>query len=766
MSDTDATDDTGSIDVREHYDRISPVVEALAETDGAVTLANNDRRGWYIKRNCRNSEALEEGFDREGRPATLLADWDTIKTRIDRVLYAITSYKDPHALMDWEPCTWDAADESTHWRTGSPMPEYADIRAGALWGDIDLVDELKPKRGDLNADTQALVEETLAAYAEEFATLYGSEDAVFALDSVGGAYVMGSPSATIPIADHFSNDVDARERVMEAVMYKQSKEWLEAAQERVEDRVDGAADVIDPDWCNNRNRAYKAPLSLHADHDGVVTPMDPFDPTYEMTPVGAVDEGIVDDAVAWADELTSLECQEISANLVAALWPEYIDDHADWRIALEEWVEDERREESRPKHDHDPTEASTSTDHRITPFLDDVKSAIDGLDAFAVGEKTIVSSWTKDVSGARDNSGSNKKAFLPTWGPSLGGGTGNANYIHEKGVWVDTSANDHGTVVEMALIGQENWTRGKIADGEDWARGVAHLRDLGFDIPVWTPDATVAEDGQMPYWSLKQAAFALGVCTEDDLDYDEDAGYKRFDAETYNAALEAVEEAGLDHGRAKVQKGGGSGSGSGSSKGSALFDLSPREALEATHPDVEPPSKLQLTPPDHPGGTVRVDETDAGGIRLYDPSVDGGYEYIALSWLAVNSGTRSALSPSGQFDDRELWAAWKLAKHEHLLPFDDPIPLRARLHIAREHDLAPEELIEAAYDDPKSLPAAVYNRILAVVEDEYGLNPGLDDLETDEKDEQRAEFLARGDDDDLDKADEVKRMLATLDEVG
>lgn len=760
MTDTDT-----DIDIKEHYDRIDPVVEALAELDGAVTLGNDDFVGWYIKRNCRSDTALRDGYDREARPATLSHDWDTIKDRIDRVLYAITSYKPPGALIDWEPYTWDSEAEDTDWQTEKPMPEYADMAAVALWGDVDLNDRLKPMRGELDETSQEIIERTLASYAEAFAILYGSRDAVFALDSVGGAYVMGAPAATAPIAEHFADDRDARERVM-AALVDRSNDWLEGAQTFVEAGIHGARHLIDPDWVNNKNRAYKAPLSLHKDHDAVVTPYDPFDPSYEMTPVSAVDDDLIAEATEWANAITDDSYRALAENIVAALWPRYVREHDDWRAALEAWVQDERRKESRPDPgDHDASTTSTSSDHRVTPSIDDVYAAIDNLDVEAVAEKTIVKSWTENASGKTDNSGSGKKAFIPIWGSM--GDSGTANYIHEKGVWNDTGANDYGTVVEMALISEENWPRGKIADGEDWARGIAHLRDLGFDIPVWTPDASVSGFEEMPYWALKQAAFALGVCTEDDLIDDEDAGYKRFDADTYNAALEAVTDAGLEHGRDKVGRDSGSAdSSAGWSKGSALFSIEIEEALAATHPEAEPGDEIDVLPEEDAVGTVEVREEN-GSIELYDSSINGGYWYIPLSWFAVLSGERSAAHPSGRFSDRELWGAWREAKERGALPFDDPVPLRARLHVAREHDLAPNRFIDAAEDDPKALPAAVYNNILEVIEEEYGLNPGLDDLEVDRKAEQRAEFLAGGGEDggDADKDREIKRMLATLDEV-
>lgn len=109
----------------------------------------------------------------------------------------------------------------------------------------------------------------------------------------------------------------------------------------------------------------------------------------------------------------------------------------------------------------------------------------------------------------------------------------------------------------MALIATENWPRGKIASGQDWARGVEYLRELGFPIPLWTPDATSVdpqgnEYEQMPYWSVRKAAVALDVLPDDaSIEKEGQYGsYLGFPGRTmYNRALQAIEDARLDHGR-------------------------------------------------------------------------------------------------------------------------------------------------------------------------------------------------------------------------
>jgi len=592
--------------VREHYEEIVPVVEELADVDGHLTIGLNDYSGWYVRRDHDDFDVLEEGYEQEARCATLAQDYDTVRGRIERALYAVTTYKARDAFMDWEPCTIE--DGQTEWMNDSPTPGYGDLRAVMAWGDIDLADELKPQRGDLDEDTREVIEETLAAYVEEYARLYGDRDAVFALDSVGGSYVMGAPAATLPIAEVFEDDHDARERVMEAFVDR-SNDWLKDAQERVEERVDGAAEVIDPDWVNNCNRQFKAPLSLHTDHDAVVVPLDTEAPTYELVPFDDVDGDLVEDTASWAADLTSIEYRERAETLVKRLWPDEYEEHDSWEAALEAWVEEEREREERQEEARQRARERRRQRKEqmgrgvegapVTPFKQDVFDALDELDVEDVADRTIVHQWTDRASGMRDNSGDGKRAFVPIWGPNAE--SGNANFIdREKGIWVDTGDDYSGGPVKMALIAEENWDRGRTPRGEDFGRGLDYLREMGFEIPIHTPDSnSLTTDGeeyeQMPYWAVRKAAVALGVLPEEGFirAQSERGGYLRFPGkETYNHALAAIEDAGLDHGREYM-----------SDDGSRPSDLEDA-AGDDTPPAPTPP------PQDDPEAPVRDDGED------------------------------------------------------------------------------------------------------------------------------------------------------------
>jgi hypothetical protein len=568
----DDTDDGYHVSIPEekiadHYERVRGVYERLATVDEYPTMGLDDLAGWYITKDELDVDALEGGYDKRRRPASFAKDLDTVLGRVDRSIYGLTTYKSPSAFRRWRSAR--LANGGYEYRDGeSPTPLPEDLRAVSVWGDIDLTDELKGERGDLDDDTRATAEAALEAYAEEFATLVGGLDAVYGLDSVGGAYLFTAPETTLPIAEYVREEYgDDWVGAVLRELIDRSNEWLKDAQERVEERVDGAAEVIDPDWANNHNRKYKAPLSIHKDHDAVVTPIDVDDVEYSITPREDVTDDLVDQGERWAEEFTAREHTDRVATLVEHLF-DGADDPDGWRDRVDAFVEDEREAERRreklQRHREKTADRDLDlTEYEITPDIGDVEDAIDTLDIESVADETIVDKWTEKERDLTDRSGSEKKAIVPTWAGSYN--SGNATYVDlEKGIFNDTDSGDHGTAVEMALIDREGWPVGKIADGDDWARGVQYLRELGYEIPVWTPDARANPDGdEMPYWALRAAAIALGVVDEDDLvDRDSETGevvedvdahdgdtYRAFPPGAYAEAIDAVEDAGLDTGR-------------------------------------------------------------------------------------------------------------------------------------------------------------------------------------------------------------------------
>lgn len=111
-------------------------------------------------------------------------------------------------------------------------------------------------------------------------------------------------------------------------------------------------------------------------------------------------------------------------------------------------------------------------------------------------------------------------------------------------------------------------------------------------------------------------------------------------------------------------------------------------------------------------------------IRARDFKTD--FSYNALTWMACASGVRNTSAPEGALSNEEIWNVWKYAKtHDHIdIPTNDPIPLRAIWHLAKAHDLVPEEFVPDSFDDSVRLPPSVYNRVLETVVREHGINHG------------------------------------------
>lgn len=482
--------DPDAVDVQEHYEsHAARVLPELGKIGCAETLGVTDKAGWYIFEE--SSNVVDGAFTHEGRPRGLTTDFEYILSDVDRALYAVTSYNAPSAIKQMRRCRF--GDGGVEWEgLDSPTPNWSDKQAVAAFGDVDLVDELKPRRGDLSETQQHQIEQTLSRYVSAFAELYGGdESAVYALDSVGGAYVFGAPAATLPIAEHYDNDETARSRVMSEFV-ERSNAFLRDKQQEIEADLEFAEAVIDPDWCNNVNRQYKAPLSLHADHDAVVTPTH-TDPEggvdYSVTWVEDVDAETVRAAREWVKGFTSTEHHDKVSDVVETLWPAYYD--GDWRDALDRWLADEREAGSQSGSGAAGGDEYGGVADRATTSFDVVREALDALDIESVADTYVGSEWTDQASGYRDNSGAGKRAFIPTWGDSVNSGT--ANYVNTKvGSWVDSADYDHGTVVELALIGREDWERGDIAEGGDWVRGVRYLAEDFDEVPELVEDPVTA----------------------------------------------------------------------------------------------------------------------------------------------------------------------------------------------------------------------------------------------------------------------------------
>ena len=556
-------------DVREYHQRVMDTVAPLGTLDGNPTLLINDKRGWYVTRENTDPSEDEVGeYAKERRPRHFNLDYrDVVGQRLERTLYALTSYKDPEAFNRWEPARFNSDTSEYEYLNRKPTPTIEDTVAVSAWGDIDLADELKLQRDNLDDDTYAVAEATLEAYIDAFADLYGGRDAVYALDSVGGAYVFGAPEATLPISQHYEDDEDARGRVLSAFIDR-TNEYLQNAEADINDRVEGARETVHPDWANNVNRQYKMPMTLHGDLDAVVTPLDVGDVRYrEPVAVEDVDDGLLTSAREWCEALTDIEHTDRVGTLIETLWPDEYAEHGDWKAALDAWVEAEREQEERERQRRQAAaerrekrleELGNGFDAQaITPFLQDVYDAIEAIDTAEVVEDYASDGWDTGT----DATG--KTEFDPSWRESSSGSSCYVN--HDDNRFGDPSANAGGYAPKAMALG-----KGIIRDagdeltGEKWAEAVDALRDAGYEIPIWTPEkGSKRHDGdefeKMPFWAVREAAVALDTFPEDGFvqqTNEDGTTYPGFPGPgAYNNALAAIEEAGLDHGREYADEG-------------------------------------------------------------------------------------------------------------------------------------------------------------------------------------------------------------------
>lgn len=561
-----------------HYRDCRRVYDELATVDDHATTGFLGNHNWY----------LYDGDHRRGK--TFESDFGVIlddASPSDRSMYVVTSWKDSDAVYK------GATRRYGEFKSGEGLADYDDIRACPVWIDCDL--KQKRRRGSFTDEELAEIEADIESVIEIVAEMYAlpPED-IAAFDSGGGFYPWGPAAATLPIVEAFSDESDellTNDTDHETVIGLVFDELTDRIGEYLDGRIE--SDWIDADAGTNKNRQSKAPLSIHGDHEIVVTPVrDIYDEVdYSPTLVSDVDHDVLTRTVVESRKITAVDEKTRAAvgPLVETLWPEY---SGEWDDRLATWLLDERERELEAIHqkalegkrrrdreqnrsNNDPGSQTPGVTSGMSPSIRDVYSALDDLATERVAEKTIVDEWTDKAPGLDDNSSSDARAFVPTWGGSDCSGT--ANIVTNRG-WNDTGGGGYGGPVVMALIDLGSMSPGtaspKRAKGQTWARGVDHLRGLGFDVPRWVPGKGSAySDGtydQTPEWAIRDVAYANGHDPADDVcrdvttgrviaeskdraeQYTEDTGLdtqRSVRACVFNVVLELLEEAGIDHGR-------------------------------------------------------------------------------------------------------------------------------------------------------------------------------------------------------------------------
>jgi len=669
---------TGSVDaVQQHYQQVRPVFEEFADLDGAPTTGFFGNFGWY--RSTYQSD--DDGNAVVHRRAyTFEEDYGVLVDAIEydasdsswRSAYNIASWKDSDAVYRGA-----TKRDSSELGQGVGLAGYDSMRGFPLWVDLDLEDNedgeegpnYKRRRGDLSDDVRGIVERAYQAYAEEFADLCGIEsDDVAVFDSGGGGYLYTPAAVTLPIADHYADDEgphgSARALIFEelrerfyaygtgAPVNKSASDYgFTGIQNRVNERVDGAADVLNPDWMQNRNRQSKAPLAIHGDHDVVVTPARPVDGSnivYEPTLVSDVDEQLIGHTIREVKKILTIPDDDVledwADSFVETLFHDY--DTGDWRETLDEWLADVRAQKRKEVHqraieqrrqrerlqsrvgDTTSEDAKTTgqllTEIDVTPVRQDVFDVLDGAtvqgaefttrkdvrdwwadddDELIVDVRDVIQEYATDEWLTADRG--HEVTFRPCWRSSNSGEScavprvsvnPDTGEVSAGNGFVDNKCNGSGDPAKAYALGTGIIEPSQDAaahslNGKQWADAIEGLRDDGYPIPIFIPEAGSKDaDGETyektPLWGLRKAAVALDVCDKDDfVEHETDDGetYLGFDGATYDAVLRAVDAAGIDHGREPI----------GTDTRSAYYDADLDEFVDDGDPWTDPDTMLR-----------------------------------------------------------------------------------------------------------------------------------------------------------------------------
>lgn len=451
-------------DFSDHYSRLEPLYAELGETGGYYCAGNHDFVGWYNERAGR------------GRAYCLAKEYPAIRDELDRVMYATATYSSKQWFLDaWTGYEWvddETGNRNREWHGNTPTPGYSDIRSYSPFADIDLADAVKQNRpaGDI---PQEQIESALEQYISAFADLAGDMEHVYALDSVGGAYLFVAPTATTPLAD--ATEAESRELLFEDMMDRLN-DWLHGVNEDVIAEHPDLAGVFEADCLNNKNRLYKAPMSVHSSLDGIVTPLDTEAPSYTFTPRTAATEATIAEAKEWTDSFTDDHSEGV-CSLVATLWPDYHQEATDWKEAIQARISDLREEaETHAEQEQQRIEADAIPDGlEATADIEVVNATIEAIDVRDVA---------RDVADEWDTApGRSPKRFDPSWRQSKSG----ESCYADRDKFVDLKEGKHGGGA-LKLVARADRDISvhhcrESVSGEDYWKAVAKLREMGYEIP-------------------------------------------------------------------------------------------------------------------------------------------------------------------------------------------------------------------------------------------------------------------------------------------
>lgn len=549
----------------EHYRRTLPVLRALGSIENGETVYDalcvpgeneNGARPWY------KSGPAPEGteWDGTGRPYFTRADADDVPEEI-----ADWDYPTVYSTINYQPLSVDAAEpfewgDGREWKTNRPLADYSDIQRLALFADVDF--DAGAKTRPVDDETRTMVEDALGQWTDEYADVVGTRDAVRLLDSVGGTYVMLAPWATAELISwtHERLDEDEREFIIEELAARW-RDFNGNVQERVSESLPELDGVFELDGNTNKNRLYKAPLSIHKSLPGVVTPIDPSAISFQFTHVDDVDDEVIETARVWCEEFTASPAKEqreacVEA-LVETLFPEAIealeetDDVVfdDWQAALRIWARNTLM----------AREDATGNALDLTDFgidTDAVTLTSDSGAPFEAAERLNVETVAKDlgiISSSKRQQSDDATRIEVNWRTSDSGDSAIVQSVN----FTDLKDHSGGGAVDLVawtvLGGNTTKPTGWRTDPDQIATVFGKLREFGYPIPLYVPergDAYTDGNGkehsrrQTPDWAIAKVARLYDIAPEAAI-IDEEITVPTL----FNRTLAVLEEHDIDHGR-------------------------------------------------------------------------------------------------------------------------------------------------------------------------------------------------------------------------
>lgn len=496
--------------LREHYERVENEVweplgrlEADGEAYDALIVpgtAADGHRNWY-------RESSSRGRYRPWYPAYDPVADEPFADRWDhRIVHMTINYQSV------DPLDYTRRDEDGWVGGSSPTPEYADIRAMALFADVDF--DSGEKQRPVDEETREQVEATLDRWAEAYADAVGGDrEAVYMLDSVGGTYVFLDPWVVGHVAEwaHDALDREDRERLLDEVASRW-RDYNKGIQAEIAAEI--SIDCFGLDGNTNKNRLYKVPLAVHKRLPGVVTPIGPMDPTFELTHVARVGGEEYDAAAAWATDFAARPDARVNGErateLVKILFPrEFVEgtdesrsDEARAVAALEYWVEHGGWDN---KNDDDDVaaEQSDGTTVPVVPLTTDENEPWDYIDRIDCEDVA------KHLGIIDDVPSDDATRIEVNWRDSKSGNSAivrPANFDDLQ----DDSGGGAANLVAWTTFGSSNskpekWRR----DGERVRFVLNWFRRHGYEVPVVVP----SEDVSPYYRMLWRAAADRGIAT-------------------------------------------------------------------------------------------------------------------------------------------------------------------------------------------------------------------------------------------------------------